>query len=168
MAIWVVPQAFAIDNAWAEPTNEELRCQAYLSIVHGATGLVWYAWYTTEPWSENASGRNQWLLPDSPMWPYFTKLNAEITELAPVFLQAERRGLVKCDKEVIHTQLWEEADGSRLLVAVNPRPEELSCTLSGLAGESVEVLFEDRSLPLEAGAFSDTFGPLAVHVYRLK
>lgn len=165
--VWVVPQAFAIDNVWAEPTGEELRCQAYLSIVHGATGLVWYAWFTTEPWSQNPQGRNQWFLPDSPMWPYFTKLNAEINDLAPTVLQGEARGPAACDNETIHSQMW-QADGVTTLIAVNPRAEEQACRFSGLRGNVADVLYEDRRLAVEEGAFSDAFAPLAVHVYRFR
>jgi hypothetical protein len=165
--IWVVPQAFAIDNVWAEPTAAELRCQAYLSIVHGATGLIWYAWYTTEPWSQNPKGRKQWFLPDSPLWPYFTTLNAEIEHLAPLLLGGEARGPAACDAEVIHSHQW-EAEGVTTLIAVNPRAEARTCRFSGLPGTVAEVSFEDRQLPLQGGAFSDSFAPLAVHVYRCR
>lgn len=161
------PQAFAIDNTWAEPTNEELRYRAYLSIVHGATGLVWYARFTTETWSGNPKGRNQWFLPDSPMWPYFTRLNAEINELAPVFLEGDVQGPVACDNDAIHCQMW-ELGGVRTLIAVNPRVEAETCRISGLAGAAAQVMFEDRELALEGGVLTDSFAPLAVHVYRLR
>lgn len=165
--VWVVPQAFAIDNTWAEPTNEELRYRACLSIVHGATGLVWYAWFTTEIWSGNPKGRNQWFLPDSPMWPYFTRLNAEINELAPVFLEGDVQGPVACDNDAIHCQMW-ELGGVRTLIAVNPRVEAQTCRISGLACAAAQVMFEDRELALEGGVLTDSFAPHAVHVYRLR
>lgn len=165
--IWVVPQAFAIDNVWGEPTAEELRCQAYLSIVHGATGLVWYAWFTTETWSQNPNGRNQWFLPDSPMWPAFTKLNGEINELAPVFLEGDVRGPAACDNDAIHARVW-ELGGVRTLIAVNPRMEAQACRISGLGAGTAQVLYEDREVALEGGVLSDSFAPLAVHVYRLR
>lgn len=165
--VWVVPQAFAIDNTWAEPTNEELRYRAYLSIVHGATGLVWYARFTTETWSGNPKGRNQWFLPDSPMWPYFTRLNAEINELAPVSLEGDVKGPVACDNDAIHCQMW-ELGGVRTLIAVNPRVEAQTCRISGLACAAAQVMFEDRELALEGGVLTDSFAPLAVHVYRLR
>jgi hypothetical protein len=166
LPVWVVPQAFAIDQTWAEPTGAELRCQAYLSIVHGATGLIWYAWYTTEPWSQNPRGRNQWFLPDSPLWPCFTGLNAEITQLAPVILEGEVRGPAACDSEAIHSQSW-EADGAVTLIAVNPRDREVTCRLSGLPGTVATVLFEDRQVAVQDGACTDTFAPWAARVYRL-
>lgn len=165
--IWVVPQAFAIDKVWAEPTAEELRCQAYLSIVHGATGLIWYAWYTTETWSQNPKGRNQWFLPDSPMWPHFKTLNAEINGLAPAILQGEARGPVAGDNEAIHSQRW-ELGGETTIIAVNPRAQEQSCRFTGLPGKRLEVVSEGRQLPLQGGACSDRFAPLAVHVYRVR
>ena len=165
--VWVVPQAFALDGPWAEPTCEELRCQAYLSIAHGATGLVWYAWFTTETWSHNAKGRNQWLIEDTPLWPYFTKLNAEINQLAPVVLEGDAKGPAQADSEGIHSGVW-VADGVTYVIAVNPRAQAQKARFSGLPGKTAEVLFEGRSVALEQGALSDAFAPLAVHIYRCR
>jgi|GEM_PF-1087198 len=164
--VWVVPQAFAIDNAWAEPTGEELRCQAYLAIVHGATGLVWYAWFTTETWSQNPRGRRQWFLPDSPLWACFTTLNAEINDLAPVVLRGDPRGEANRNAEGIHSQLWKAGDET-LLIAVNPRSEPRMGRFQDLPGGTAEVRFEDRQVPIEGGVLQDAFAPLAAHVYRL-
>ncbi len=163
--IWMVPQAFAIDSTWEEPTNEELRCQTYLCITHGATGLVWYAYFTTEKFSGNPKGRDQWFLPDSHLWPYFTKLNAEISALTPVILEGERLGPVECDSDAVHTFAWEK-DGQRTLIAVNALYEDAQATLKGLRGDEADVLGEDRKLPVRDGAVTDSFKPLAVHIYR--
>jgi len=163
--LWMVPQAFALDSRWDEPTNEELRCQAYLSIAHGATGLVWYAYFTTERFSGNPKGRNQWFLPDSHLWPYFTKLNAEIQSLTPVILTGDRLGPIQCSDATIHTHLWKH-EGSRYLVAVNPTDRPVECSFAGLDARQVEVMFEDRKLTNANGGLQDSFGPMGVHVYR--
>jgi len=46
---------------------------------------------------------------------------------------------------------------------------DATITLPGLrAGRPVEVVDEDRTVPSQAGAFKDTYAPLAVHVYRVR
>ncbi len=163
--IWQVPQAFGIDLHWEEPTSAELRCQAYLCINHGATGLVWYAYFTTEKFSDNPKGRDQWFLPDSHLWDYFTVLNAEIDALAPVFLNGQRLGKAQCDNGDVHTFIWKK-DGQHTLIAVNALYEPVECSVSGIEGDAAEVLGEDRRVAIEDGVIRDSFKPLEVHIYR--
>jgi len=40
-------------------------------------------------------------------------------------------------------------------------------TLSGQAGQAVEVIDENRSLTSKAGVFQGAFEPWAVHLYRI-
>ena len=54
------------------------------------------------------------------------------------------------------------------LLAANIAEDSLTVEFHHLPSDaaSVEVLFEERSLPLTAGVFQDTFQPYEVHVYR--
>ncbi|MHB0998937.1 MAG: sugar-binding protein [Armatimonadota bacterium] len=166
--IWVVPQAFTVGrSAWSEPTNEELRCQAYLSLVHGATGLVWYAYWSSEPYEENPKGRNQWFLPDSHLWEYFPKLNAEVQKLSPVFLKGTSQGSSECSSKDIRSNIWTH-NGARYLIAVNPTDKPVNCSFTKLKGTKAEVMFENRGLDIKTGMLEDQFKPLEAHVYRLK
>ncbi|NLC55695.1 MAG: hypothetical protein GX774_02515 [Armatimonadetes bacterium] len=164
--IWMVPQAFTVDGSpWSEPTPAELRCQAYLCLARGATGLVWYAYWSPEPYAANPRGLNYWFLPDSPLWEAFRDLNAEIATVAPVILEGEALGPARCDQAALITQVWRHR-GKQVLIAVNPTDQPVEATFTGLAGKSVEVLFEGRRQPIERGRLRDTFAPLAAHVYR--
>jgi hypothetical protein len=167
LPVWMVPQAFAESNsAWSEPTCDELRCEAYLSLVHGATGLIWYAYWDGGPYLENPKGRNHWFLPDSKLWDYFPKLNAEIQTLAPVLLEGDSRGSANCDSSIMHSNLW-EYNGERYLIAVNPTNAPITCAMSGLKAEKAVVMFENRSLPVDDNKLHDSFKPFEAHVYKL-
>jgi len=166
LPVWVVPQAFAIDGSIEEPTNEELRCQAYLSIIGGATGLCWYAYTTYEPWARNPKGRNQWFLPDSHLWDYFTQLNAEIEQVSPILLHGNSLGPAQCDTDAIHSNIWEYKK-KQYLIAANHTDKPVSGVFTQLTGGTARVLFEARDIVLQRNTLQDTFKPLEVHIYEL-
>lgn len=164
--IWVVPQAFTISSSpWSEPTPEELRCQAYISLVHGATGLIWYAFWTGEPYIENPKGRKQWYLPDSKLWDYFKVLNKEISEFTPVIINGDSLGSAKTDSPLIYTNIW-KLNGTSYIVAVNPTGKPIECNISELKGKSAVEINEHRDVIIKADILHDSFKPLEVHVYR--
>lgn len=163
--VWLVPQAFTIDSpVWNEPTPEELKCQAYIGLVHGATGLLWYAFFTTEDYSGNALGRGYWVLSDSKLWDAFPKLNAEINTLAPIVLTGLNRGPSKCTSPDVHTCIWKYR-GKSYLLAVNTLYKPVKCTIKGM-GEDAEVMFENKKVVTEDGILKASFKPLEVHVYK--
>jgi hypothetical protein len=164
-AIWLVPQAFTIDSSyWKEPTPEELRCQAYIGLVHGATGFVWYAFWSSEDWSGNPKGRGCWYLPDSKLWDAFPKLNAEVSALAPIILTGQNLGPVRSSAADVHTCLWKYR-GKSYLLAVNTQYHAVKCKLEGF-GAQADVMFESRKVTTDAGVLSENFLPLEAHVYR--
>lgn len=168
---WVVPQAFTISNsAWSEPTREELRCQAYLSLVHGATGLIWYALWTSEPYYENPKGRNQWYLPDSDLWEYFTVLNSQIQAFSNVIFNGESVGNVKCSNESIQTNMWKYGR-ENYVIAVNPTDKPITCTINITAKKAaIEEIHNDdgrnKIINCHNGGIAVSFEPLEVHVYK--
>jgi len=162
--IWLVPQAFTIDSHWSEPTNEELCCQAYLGLIHGARALFWYAYYTHEKYSDNKNDRGHWFLPESHLWEYFPVLNAEVQALSEVVLTGDDLGPAGTSTKAIHTNAW-DIGGKRYLLAVNATNEAADCELSGLRGETAQVMFEDRQVQVVEGKVKDSFGPYARHVY---
>jgi hypothetical protein len=160
-----MPQAFAVTGANEEPTRDELRCQAYLGLARGATGLFWYALSTSDA-TKGYKGRPIWYLPDSPLWDAFKDLNAEIHSLEPFLLQGKPQDPVECDSMCIRTRSWEH-EGSVYVIAVNPYSEPVDCTFPKLNGKGAQLLLETRTLT-DAKSLSDHFDPLAVHVYKLK
>jgi len=164
-AVWLVPQAFTINSEyWKEPTPEEIRCEAYIGLVHGATGFVWYAFWSSEDWSDNPKGRGCWYLPDSKLWDAFPKLNAEVSELAPIILTGRNLGPVKSTSADVHTCLW-KYKGKSYLLAVNTQYHAVKCKLEGFGAEA-DVMFENRKVTTDAGTLNENFLPLEAHVYR--
>lgn len=54
--IWSVPQAFTAQSFWSRtPTPEEVIAMTMLSINHGTTGIVMWAWPTSDPIMEATS-----------------------------------------------------------------------------------------------------------------
>jgi len=163
--VWMVPQAFTIDSAlWKEPTPEELKAQAYISLVNGATGFVWYAFWSPEPWSESPAHRGCWVLSDTKLWDAFPKLNAEVTELAPIILTGKKMGPAKCSSPDVQTCLWKYKAKSYLL-AVNTLYTPVKCKLYGF-GDEAEVLFENKKVTGKNGVLEEVYKPLEVHVYK--
>ncbi len=165
MAVWLVSQAFGIDT-WgvSEPTPEELKCQAYVGLVHGATGLIWYAFWSPEDYAGNTRGRNCWVLSDSKLWDAFPKLNAEVSALAPIILTGKNLGPVKSSSSDVHTCLW-KYKGKSYLLAVNTQYQAVKCKLEGF-GAQADVMFESRKVTTDNGVLNENFLPLEAHVYR--
>ena len=66
-----------------------------------------------------------------------------------------------------------ESDGCLYLFAVNydslQQAGRATIQVPGLkAGTTIEVVDEDRAIKSTAGAFTDEFGPLGVHIYKMK
>jgi hypothetical protein len=165
--MWMVPQAYAFDPCnLQEPTCEQLRAQAYLEIVHGATGLMWYAYYESV-YAKNPKGRGIWFLPDSPLWPFFKELNQEVAEISPIILNGESLGFAKWSSSKIHSAAW-KYNGAIYLIAVNPTNEKIDGTLANHKISFGEVLFEKRKITGLDNVLKDTFNAYERHIYKIR
>ena len=98
-------------------------------------------------------------------------INAEVRELAPALNAADVTGAVtvrvagggRVDATV------RRAGGRTYLFAVNMKRQGADATFDtrGLPAGQARVLFEDRTLPVRDGAFTDAFAPYGVHRYEL-
>ena len=67
----------------------------------------------------------------------------------------------------LNVRAWNYA-AYRIVVAVNSCEEPIEATLTGLgAADEAVVLFENRTVLVDAGAMSEPFAALGVHIYRL-
>jgi uncharacterized repeat protein (TIGR01451 family) len=155
------------------PTPHELRSDSYQAIIGGAKGL-WYFNYEMgkgdgldEQWDEmttiadeiiGSGGLDEVILaPDVPQG----------IEKRIVFGPAQSpptRG--RLYDSIQFLQKWHESDGTYLF-AVNIATDTVGVEFSNLWAETdtVEVLFEDRTIPIVGDAFSDTFAQDDVHIY---
>jgi hypothetical protein len=148
------------------PTKSELRNMSYMAIAEGANGLFY--------WSLGVRGL-AWVCTG---WcpakiEYFERLKAVLNELKSIeaALAAPDRPellLSNSNTAAIHTRM-KSVDGQRYLIASNvTRSPAFATLVCGSATSSVSVYNESRTLPVSAGAFTDTFGPYEAHVYVIR
>ena len=137
-----------------------------MSITGGATAIG----YFTHVWKPSYS---QFGVPEENR-KALRRINDQITRLAPAILGDEWKRSVKIasagDEKL--AVLARQHEGRLYLFAVNYDPRdvkaEATIAVEGLkAGSEVVVIDEARTLRSAAGTFTDTFEPLAVHLYQL-
>ncbi len=176
--IWAMIQATG--NAWATdrtldektegrlPTPREVRALAYLALVHGADGLLYYAYTLIQSDKE----RNFRLREDAPdLWAAISSLNGEIAALAPVLGGRSTRVMLPPAADgLVHMTRWVQGDQA-YVIAVNTAdaPTITTFSLPGCAATQLDVMFEKRALTsARPGQFGDSFEPYGVHVYSMK
>ena len=79
--VWGVIQAFGHADPkhdWVLPTPEEIRCMAYVAVVEGAQGLLFY--------SHGRKGDPFYIRDHAEHWAFVQRLGAELQTLSPVLL----------------------------------------------------------------------------------
>jgi uncharacterized repeat protein (TIGR01451 family) len=164
---------FPQHGAVGHPTPHELRSNSYQAIIGGGKGL-WYFNYEM--------GRGDGL---DGLWDEMITIADEIIGsggldeviLAPDVPQGIERRIVSGPAQSPPTQgrfynsiqflqKWRQGDGTYLF-AVNIAEDAVEVEFDNLWAETdaVEVLFEDRTIPIIDDAFSDTFAQDDVHIY---
>ncbi len=152
--VWAVLQAFPWPGKRL-PTRQELRCMTYQALVHGASGILYYT-YQVEAWN--------YTLASTPLWDEIKALSVEIAQLAKILAA---QGPDPHNTSSIHIG-QRHLGNSTYLIAVNVANQEVPLDLTMPSTiQSVDVMFEDRSIKTLGGSFHDLFDPLGVHVYRI-
>lgn len=150
-----------------KPTPQQVRCEAWMSLIHGSHGLIFFVHQFKPQFREAA------LLDDAEMTAAIRALNAQITSLAPVLnsVSLTKEASVKStNPEVPIALMAKRVEGTNYVFAVAMRDgvTEATFSLKAVAGEkTVEVIGEDRALPSRDGVFKDHFTPWDVHLYRV-
>lgn len=146
--MFVVPR-----NDYGCPAAQN-RCQTYLSLIHGARGLIFFQ---HRPYGTNA-------------WAETKRLAREMAALAPALLDVpvDQRITSVTPENPVELLVRQHA-GKAYLICVNNRKHAQTrtrFTLQGLTPDCrVSELFEKRSLPVNGASFEDTFAPWSSHVY---
>jgi hypothetical protein len=165
-----MPQVFGgWPIAHRNPTFEEVRAMTYLSVIHGAEGIMYRDFSSLRPFFDHTDA--SWdIRKVSELWGEIPKLNRELVELSPYFLNGlllEEEVSVR-ESGYLDYRAWREGE-SVLLIAVNVYDGEIEGEFTledDQLGDEVEVLFEERILTKEGETFSDRFSPFETHVYR--
>ena len=135
-----VPQAFGweiIKNVpkanYVTPTAEEYRAMVYLSLAHGAKGLVAYCYHV---YTEHDAAKSwPWVLggylPDKQpkLWDEMTRLAGEVKALTPALLSADREPLsIAQFGDAAEHGVRLRAGGKEVTILVNPGEQPLPLT----------------------------------------
>ena len=139
-----------IDRA---PTEAEIRAETYASIVAGAQGIIFFEYY----WAKR-----------SETFDFVADHVRQVRQITPVLIDPNPVRRADTDASV---DTWlKRHDGSDYLIAINETELTVEAKLD-LPGATelgrIDVLFEDRQVQAAGPGFTDTFEPLAVHVYRI-
>jgi len=165
--VWNCIECTRINNPTQKATPHQVRCEVWMSLIHGSMGLIYFVHEWQPKFNESA------LLSDPNMLAEVTQINQQIRELAPVLnsptVTDGARVVSKYDSVPVASMV-KQYEGATYLFAVAMRDGQTKARFSvqGLSGElPVEVLGESRSLPSKDGQFDDEFNPWDVHLYRI-
>jgi hypothetical protein len=167
-----------------EVTSQYTRAEVWMAIIGGATGIG----YFTHKWVDPDGSRNySAFAPTAERRAEPRRLNAQLTRLAPAMLVDPARASVHismtdalpCHFKAtqVHgalylfaqnTDLGKDAEKLQQCEPISPRSGMATLALEALsAGTRVEVVDEHRTITAQEGRFTDDFGPLAEHIYRI-
>ncbi len=165
--VWNCIECTRIQNPTNKATPHQVRCEVWMSIIHGSMGLIYFVHEWKPRFNESA------LLSDPKMLSAVTAINRQIISLAPVLNSPtlKKAASVSSENEDVPVAVMAKRHGGAVyLFAVGMRNGETAVTFSmrGLTGEKkVEVLGENREILLKNGVFKDKFEPWDVHLYRI-
>lgn len=171
--VWAIIQAFDWKECSAEarrvgtarlPTYEEERYMAFLAIVHGAKGILFYRY-------------NRGDAHDFEHWKGLKRLARELARVSYIFLSPDggSKILVNTDKldvngnSAIHC-LMKESKKRKYFIAVNVLNESVTATFTQLSAgcRLKRVLYGRGDINVEKGEFTDSFSAYGVHIYSIR
>jgi len=158
---------------------EHTRFEVWSAIIRGARGIG----YFTHRWRPDY----RQFAPTDAMQQELRRLNGQVTRLAPAILAEPAKGRIEmklagdltchlmatAHEGAVYVfaqnlDLGKDAEKLRQFDPIRPRPGQAVFAVPGLAaGTRIEVLDEGRTIAAESNRFTDAFGPLGEHVYRI-
>lgn len=166
--VWSVVGASRIGNPDILPTGDEVRRQVWLSIIHGAQGIIYFV-HQFKPTFVEAG-----LLQHKDLSVAVKDINDRITSLARVLNSARIEDGVtveEVNKVPAVTALVKQDRCNFYIFAGSKSRLTVEATFHvkhNIIDQDIEVLDENRSIQLQDQTFQDAFGPYAVHLYRFE
>ena len=166
--VWNCIECTRISNPEKKATPHQVKCEVWMSIIHGSMGLIYFVHEWEPRFNESA------LLSDVEMLSAVTKINRQITELALVLNSPTIEAMVSIsssNEAVPIAMMTKKHNGATYLFAVGMRGEKTTATFTLRHAEvvkSVEVIGENRTITVKDGVFKDSFEAWDVHIYRTK
>jgi hypothetical protein len=166
--VWNFIECTGIHRPAGKPTPLQVRAQVWMSLIHGSRGIIYFV-HQFEPKFVEAA-----LLADPEMLAAVTQINHQITSLASALNSPTSTNILSVqstNRAAPIASMVKHVGGFTYIFAVAMRPLETEATFkleNHFQATDVEVVGENRTLPLAQGKFSDHFDPWAVHLYRVK
>ena len=165
--VWNCIECTHIGHPPAIASPAQIRTEVWMSLIHGSRGLIYFV-HEFKPRFIEAG-----LLAHEQQAQAVAAVNRQIGSLAAVLnAPTVDHGVeVKSSNDQTPVAVMvKDAGGARYVFAVAMRDQETTATfkLPGRTGGQIEVLDENRTLPLKDGQFQDRFEGYEVHLYRVK
>jgi hypothetical protein len=148
---------WAIIQAHKGIPTKEARWEAYVSIIHGATGVIW-------------AGHN-WFHPlgdGSASWPVIAPVIAEVASLTSVLVNGKAAGISSGSPDLDVMAKNGGSGGVRYIFAASRRGASGDMIINvGASIQWIEVLFENRWVQVVGGKATDWFDTYEAHVYKI-
>lgn len=182
-------QAFSWEPEFPRmPTSQEERCMAYLALVYGSQGIIYFQYWDLFIAEKGEKGKE--------LRAAIRNINKELQQLGSILLEpkpvlgkdiqvtqldgrpldgnfnipgSDGKPIISVsEKEWFIPLTLREQKGKYYLFAVNPDRVEHEVVIElpeALSGKSVRTLFEQHEVTIEAGRLKDKFAPMQVWVY---
>ena len=165
--VWNCIECTRISNPNTKATPHQAKCEAWMSLIHGSMGLIYFVHEWQPRFNESA------LLSDPEMLSAVTAINHQITELAPVLNSPtieDTASVSSSNEDVPVAIMAKKHDGAKYLFTVAMRGDKTTATfnLQHASINTVEVIGENRTINVKDGVFKDNFEAWDVHLYRTK
>jgi hypothetical protein len=165
--VWPQIETTGIDDPARRPTPAQIKAMVWMSLVHGASGVVYFAHVMKPKFVETG------LLADAENRAAVGAINQQIHALAPVLNAPPATGVVTVTsaEPAAPVDVLAKRHGGALhvfAVSMGDAPTQATFTLdAGPASGVVEVIGEGRRIAVAGGVFTDAFAPWEVHLYRM-
>jgi len=165
--VWNCIECTRINHPERKASPHQVRCEVWMAIVHGSTGLIYFVHEWQPRFNEAA------LLSDPEMLAAVTRLNHRIQALAPALNSptiADSVTVESSDADVPVAVMMKRVGGVTYVFAVAMRGAATQATfrVADLTGaRQIDVLDEDRTLTAHEGVFCDRFDAWDVHLYAI-
>ncbi len=165
--VWNFIECTRIHNPKSKATPQQVRAEVWMSIIHGSMGIIYFVHEWEPKFNESA------LLSDPEMLSEVSSINHHIAELAPVLNTPTLNNIALLSSDgsiapVAYMVKQYKDDTYIFTIAMDGSITNATVVVAGLEGEqTVEVLFENRTLLSKNGVFVDSFSNWDVHIYRI-
>lgn len=165
--VWNCLECTHIGNPDKKAGPRHVRAEAWMSIIHGSRGLIYFVHQFKPVFREAA------LLDDPEMVAAIADLNRQITALAPVLNSPDLKGAVRAESgnpDVPVAVMAKRHLNTTYIFAIGMRDAATTVTFtpsSPSAGPRVNVLGEGRRIESANGKFADSFEPWTPHIYEI-